>query len=85
LAYRVSQKPPLVHALPKHTLSAQQPLVLDEGNVCLLSYWWQTKLPPNEFTRLILKSRGPRRWARDLGSMVLGPWSVWIGPSKPRR
>ena len=39
-AYRVSQKPPLVHALPKHTLSAQQPLVLDEGNVCLLSYWW---------------------------------------------
>ena len=33
----------------------------------------QTKLPPNEFTTLTLKARGPRRGARDLGSMVLGP------------
>jgi hypothetical protein len=42
-------------------LSAYQPLVLGERNVCFLSWWWQTKLPPNEFTRLILKARGPRR------------------------
>ena len=27
----------------------------------------QTKLPPNEFTRLILKGRGPRRGALGLG------------------
>ena len=28
----------------------------------------RTKLPPNEFVRLILKARGPRRGARDPGS-----------------
>jgi hypothetical protein len=30
-----------------------------------------TKLPPNEFTRLIPKGRGPRRGARDPGAPVL--------------
>jgi hypothetical protein len=33
----------------------------------------QTKLPPNEFTRLILKARGPRRGALGLGAPVRGP------------
>jgi len=27
----------------------------------------QTKLPPNEFTTLILKARGPRRGALEMG------------------
>ena len=32
-----------------------------------------TKLPPNEFTRPILKARGPRRGARDPGGSAHGP------------
>jgi hypothetical protein len=35
----------------------------------------RTKLIPNEFTTLILKARGPRRPARDPGSLVRGPAS----------
>ena len=35
----------------------------------------QTKLHENEFTRLTLKTRGPRRGARDPGSPALGPAS----------
>jgi len=26
---------------------AKQPLVLGESDVCFLSWWWQTKPPPN--------------------------------------
>jgi len=77
-------------------MSAYQPLVLGERNVCFLSWWWQTKLPPNEFTRLILKARGPRREALKLGVPVprsygstlairhSNPcsWSTDHGPSK---
>ena len=33
----------------------------------------QTKLLPNEFSRLILKARGPRRGALGLGAPVHGP------------
>ena len=33
----------------------------------------QTKLPPNEFTTLILKARGPRHGTHDPGSPVHGP------------
>ena len=33
----------------------------------------QIKLPPNEFTTLILKARGPRRGALGLGGAVLRP------------
>ena len=36
---------------------------LAKANVCFLSWKWKTKLLPNEFTRLILKGRGPRRGA----------------------
>ena len=56
-------------------LSAKQPLVLGESNVCFLSWATQTKLPPNEFTRLVLKARGPRRGALGLGA---GPWSCGL-------
>ena len=35
----------------------------------------QTKLPPNEFTTLILKARGPRRGALEWGVAVHGPAS----------
>jgi len=33
----------------------------------------QMKLPPNEFTTLILKARGPRRGALGYGGPVLRP------------
>jgi hypothetical protein len=33
----------------------------------------RTKLPPNEFTRIILKARGPRRGALEQGGPVHGP------------
>ena len=36
----------------------------------------RTKLPSNEFTRLTLKGRGPRRTARDPGSSVHGHGSL---------
>ena len=42
-----------------------------------------TKPVPNESTTLTLKGQYPRRMARDPGSLVLGPWSVWIVLSNP--
>jgi hypothetical protein len=49
-------------------LSAYQPLVLGERNVCFLSWWWQTKLPPNEFTTA--NTKGP--WSETRCPMIGG-------------
>ena len=39
----------------------QQPLVLGESNIYVLSWWRQKKLHPNKFTRLIIKGHGQKR------------------------
>ena len=52
---------------------------LAKANVCFLGWKWKIKLPPNEFTRLILKGRGPRRRALRLGAPVHGPVSQLHG------